>query len=327
MSEFPLRPAKALACAVTLLLCACHGSSGAGIFSSAGPSAGLVDVGNGRRMYVECRGQGLPVVILIGGHRASAGDWAISHTSEPSVGSAVAETTRVCAYDRPGTPVGQQPSRSDAAPQPTTAAEAVRDLHRLQAAADGATSYVLVGHSYGGLIAKLYARNHPQHVAGLVLVDALSEGLQDAETPEQWAIQRLLAMCDITQIPAEYPALERVEIDQSFAQVRAAPALQPTPLAVLSADRPWGPLIPALIASGQLPATTPPDFGYVTDAAQAQAQAALAALVPGSVHIKDTHSGHDIHKDQARLVTHAIRSVVAAARANRSTLRQEASPP
>lgn len=161
MSEFPLRPVKALACAVTLLLCACHGSSGAGIFSSAGPSASLVDVGNGRRMYVECRGQGLPVVILIGGYRASAGDWAISHTSEPSVGSAVGDTTRVCAYDRPGTPVGQQPSRSDAAPQPTTAAEAVRDLHRLQAA-DGATPYVLVGHSYGGLIAKLYARNHPQ---------------------------------------------------------------------------------------------------------------------------------------------------------------------
>lgn len=106
-------------------------------------------------MYAECRGQGLLVVILIGGYCACAGDWAISHTSAPSVGSAMAETTRVCAYDRPGTPVGQQPNRSDAVPQPTTAAEAVRNLHRLQAAADGATPYVLVGHPCGGLIAKL----------------------------------------------------------------------------------------------------------------------------------------------------------------------------
>jgi pimeloyl-ACP methyl ester carboxylesterase len=51
---------------------------------------------------------------------------------------------------------------------------------------------VRVGQSYGGLIVRLYARTYPDDVSGLVLVDALAEGLQDAETPAQWAIQRKL---------------------------------------------------------------------------------------------------------------------------------------
>ena len=39
-----------------------------------------------------------------------------------------ANFTRVCAYDRPGTPVGEKPSRSDPVVQPTTAGNAVADL-------------------------------------------------------------------------------------------------------------------------------------------------------------------------------------------------------
>jgi len=50
-----------------------------------------------------------------------------------------------------------------------------------------------------------------------------------------------------------------------------------------------------------LPADTPPDFGYVTDRAQQEAQANLAALVPGAKHVMNTDSGHEIHKDQPQL--------------------------
>ena len=96
----------------------------------------------------------------------------------------VAQFTRVCACDRPGTPVGEKPSRSDPVPQPTTAGTAVADLHALLTAAGEAGPYVLVAHSYGGLIGRLYASTYPDNVSGLVLVDALSEGLKDAETPE-----------------------------------------------------------------------------------------------------------------------------------------------
>jgi len=183
----------------------------------------------------------------------------------------------VCACDRPGTPVGEKPSRSDPVPQPTTAKDAVADLHALLSAAGEAGPYVLVGHSYGGLIVRLYASTYPKEVSGLVLVDALSEGLQDAETSEQWAIQRKLIQNDDPENVALYPALERVDVDRSLKQIRAAPPLRSVPLVVLSADRPWGPQVPTMITAGKLPADIPPDFGYVTDAAQNKAQERLAA--------------------------------------------------
>jgi pimeloyl-ACP methyl ester carboxylesterase len=179
---------------------------------------------------------------------------------------------------------------------------------------------VLVGQSYGGLIAKLYARTYPHDAAGLVLVDALSEGLREAETPEQWAVQRILMAGNIEESVALYPALERIDPDRSFDQVRAAPPLGPLPLVVLSADRPWGPQVPTLIANGTLPASVPPESGYVTDTAQRKAQAELAALVPGARHIVNTNSGHEIHKEQPQLVTGAIVDVVEAVRAGKTRL-------
>ena len=89
---------------------------------------------------------------------------------------------------------------------------------------------------------------------------------------------------------------------------------------MLSADRPWGPQIPSLIASGALPPDTPQDFGYVIDAAQKPAQEDLAKLVPGAEHITETNSGHDIQNEQPQLVIDAVRKVVDADRDGAETV-------
>jgi len=285
-----------------------------------GNFAGLVDIGGGRKIYLKCSGKGSPTVVLVGGLRASADDWDIAEKSKPTVFAGVGKFTHVCAYDRPGTPVCEKPSRSDAVPQPTTVKDAVADLHALLSAAREAGPFVLVGHSYGGLIVRLYASTYPKEVSGLVLVDALSEGLQDAETREQWPIQRKLIEGDVHEGVALYPALERIDVDRSFAQIRVAPPLGSIPLAVLSADRPWGPQVPPMIAAGKLAADIPPDFGYVTDVAQKKAQERLAKLVPNGKHITNTNSGHEIHKEQPQLVIDAIREVVEAVRSGRRQL-------
>jgi pimeloyl-ACP methyl ester carboxylesterase len=279
-----------------------------------GALGGLVDIGDGRKMYLECRGTGSPTVVLVAGLRGSAEDWNIAEKPGPRVFPEIAKFTKVCAYDRPGTPVGEQPSRSDPVPQPTTAENGVADLHALLSAAGEAGPYVLVAHSYGGLIGRLYASTYPDEVAGLLLVDALSEGLQDAETPQQWAIQRKLIEGDVREGVSEYPALERIDVDNSFDQLRAAPPLRQLPLIVLSADRGWGPRVPAMIEAGTLPADVPRDFGYITDSAQKQAQARLVKLVQNAKHVTDTDSGHEIHKEQPQLVIDAIRDVVEAVR-------------
>ena len=154
----------------------------------------------------------------------------------------------------------------------------------------------------------------------MVLVDALSEGLRDAETADEWAIQRVLLSGDMTEALQLYPEIEQLDADRSFEELIAAPPLRPMPLVVLSADHPWGPLVPGFIADGVLPPDIPRDFGYVTDRAAKEAQARLAASVAGARHVTDTDSGHEIHRDQPQLVIDSIRDVVDAVRAGRTAL-------
>jgi len=278
------------------------------------PIANLFDVGGGRRIYLECRGNGPATVILIGGLRAAADYWNRTDTRPTTVMQGVGEKARVCSYDRPGTVrEGNAFSRSDPIPQPSSERSAVADLHTLLAAADVRGPFVLVGHSYGGSIARLYASTYPDQVSGMVLVDALSEAVADAMSPEQYA-----QLQTSQQVPAEdiaaYPGIERLDADAVNAQLRSAPPIRPMPLTVLSADRLIAPQWQAMIDSGQLPPGTPSDLGAAVDRAQKVSQDFQAQLVPGAVHITETHSGHDIPLDNPSIVITAILDVVAEAR-------------
>jgi pimeloyl-ACP methyl ester carboxylesterase len=285
-----------------------------------------VDIGGGRSMHIECSGTGSPTVVLVSGLRSSAQEWRTTRSEatppSPPVFDELARTHRVCAYDRPGTIVGEGVSRSDPSPQPTDAATAAADLHATLAAAGEPGPFVLVGHSIGGTIVRTYVAGHPGDVQGIVLVDASSEFLQDAEIPEQWAIQRTLMRVDardVAESVAEYPDIELFDIDATFAQLRAAPPLPPMPLVVLSADELLGPSFPAMIAAGAIPTSVPPEFGDVFDAATVEAQARLAALAPGALHVTRTDSGHDIHLVQPQLVVEAVQAVLLAIGEGRST--------
>jgi pimeloyl-ACP methyl ester carboxylesterase len=117
-------------------------------------------------MYMKCRGKGSPTVVFVSGAGDRTETW--SKTLDPSkqaVLPAIAQTNRVCAYDRPGTVLvtgdsleDSEKSRSDPVPQPTTLQDGARDLHALLSASGERGPYVVVGHSIGGAIAELYAR-------------------------------------------------------------------------------------------------------------------------------------------------------------------------
>jgi pimeloyl-ACP methyl ester carboxylesterase len=152
--------------------------------------ARLVDIG-GRNVYLECRGTGSPTVILESGYRDRGDPWSLNQfelAGATMVLPGVSAFTRVCTYDRPGTAIilddVLQPSRSDPVPMPRTAPDVVAELQALLRAGKVHDPYVLVGHSFGGLFVRLYTSIHPVRVAGLVLVDALSEGVRARMTPD-----------------------------------------------------------------------------------------------------------------------------------------------
>jgi pimeloyl-ACP methyl ester carboxylesterase len=280
-----------------------------------------VNVGNGRSMYIECRGQGSPTVLLLSGLIGASDLWHAAGQKPPTVYGSVARSTRVCAYDRPGTLRSDgAPSRSDPVPQPTTTQDAVHDLDALLKAADVPGPYVLAAHSYGGLIARVFASEHPDEVKGIVFVDALAPELRAQMTPQDWTTWKRLNGPQPSMID-DYPAIERIDFDASLDAVVAAAPLRPMPVVVLTASQKWAEELPKLIDEGQLPPDTPRDFGEVMDRAWAAAQNELAALVPGAVHITNTHSGHNIMIDNAPVVIRSIRRVVNAVRAGRSSLK------
>ena len=173
---------------------------------------------------------------------------------------------------------------------------------------------------YGGLIARVFASEHPDDVKGIVFVDALGPEVRAQMTPQEWTTWKQLNGPRPAMIE-DYPAIERIDFDESLDAVVAAAPLRPMPVVVLTASQKWAEELPKLIDAGQLPADTPRDFGEVMDRAWAAAQNELAALVPGALHITNTHSGHNIMIDNAPVVIRSIRRVVNAVRAGRSSLK------
>jgi pimeloyl-ACP methyl ester carboxylesterase len=278
-----------------------------------GDFAGLVDIG-GRKLYLECHGEGSPTVVLVAGGGSSARYWTddLLQPDAPRqmVMPAVAEFAHVFAYDRPGTYafIGEEifPPRSDAIPQPRTTEDMVDELHALLQAADVPGPYILAGHSQGGFVSRLYAATYPDEVIGLVLIDAYSELIEDLMPPEKWqALVRLnqeLGGGPVPEIPG-YGDAETTRYGASNAVVRAAVAaspLPPMPLAVLAHGKPFPQAADATgFAPGELE-----EFLLAANEAQAR-------LVPDGRFWLATESGHDIHQDQPELVIEAIRQVVA----------------
>jgi pimeloyl-ACP methyl ester carboxylesterase len=291
--------------------------------AASGDFSGLVDIG-GRKIYMECRGQGSPTVILESGAGAWADIWSRDYKQPAGqrtmVIPGVAQFTHVCAYDRPGTigdvnpdldPHGPPfyPSRSDPVPQPRTSKDMVADLHALLQAAHVPGPYVLVGHSAGGLVVRLYASTYPGEVVGMVLLDSTHVDVwhrfRAALTPEQWAQFEALTISN-RELEAVYPDAERLWTapmadTPTTEQVRQAQALRPMPLVVLSHGIPFA-------------APTPDWPSDKMEGIMTALQEDLAKLVPNAHYAIATKSAHNIHQDQPELVIAAIREVVEAVR-------------
>jgi pimeloyl-ACP methyl ester carboxylesterase len=267
-----------------------HGAEASGALSE----EMLVDIG-GRRLYIKCIGEGNPTVILEHGMATESGSW-------EQVQQAVAQFTRVCAFDRAGR------GQSDPAPRPRTSNDMVDDLHTLLVSAQVSGPYILAGNSLGGFNARLYAHTYPDEVVGIVLVDSMHPGqfarFEEALPPES---------------PGEPEGLRWFR--QSFTRDYKDPAKNPEGFDQLTsheqgrAVKSLGDLPMTVLASGEFRLRIPdPGLAARMHALWQDLQRDLAGLSTRSKFVAVEDSGHFIQIDKPQAVVDAIREMVEQAR-------------
>jgi pimeloyl-ACP methyl ester carboxylesterase len=246
----------------------------------------LVDVG-GHRLYVTCAGSGSPTIVLEAEFGGDSGDWRETQRD-------LARTTRTCAYDRAG--LGSSVGR----PGVHDASDEIRDLQQLLFSARIPPPYVLAGHSYGGLLTRLYAHAHPRDVAGLVLVDAPG---RDA-TERQLAIWPKSVEPDARKEAAE-PVVNGVDLRSSETLDARVRSLGDLPLVVIEAGH-----------HEQIFGTDDTPLRRAEERLWSRMQSELAALSSDHVFVLARRSDHFVQRidGQPEVVTGAVRAVVRAAR-------------
>lgn len=270
------------------------------------PPGELVDVG-GYRLHINCTGTGSPTVVIVAG----AGDW--STTWGGVVQPEVAKTTRVCTYDRAGL------GWSEEASLPSDAARFARELHTLLQNANVPGPYVMVGHSLGGFIVRVFAHDYASEVSGVVLIDSMNPKQvtqsQADSLAQMFSFQAVLARFGVGRLLVKLPAI--------------APSMPPSEEAYY----------PLYIRPGSLQAGAKEYQALPASAAEAAAvktfgdlplivltaglndnpgwpawQTELLELSSNSQHLFAENSGHTIQRDEPEAAVAAILQVVEQAR-------------
>jgi len=278
----------------------------------------LVRAGN-FRLNLYCIGQGKATVLLEAGLADSLDSWS-------RVQPAIAQFTRVCSYDRAGY------GSSDPGPMPRTSDRIASELHEALRSAGERPPYLLVGHSYGGYIVRVFNGDYPDQVAGIVLVDSTQED-QYKLLPRAWVkmgaqmrsrahrqafwaplyvdlgIARLQLLMQRRQPPpgllqSKYlkaRASEFENIEVSAEQARAADHIAHTPLVVLTAGK-------TIDAALQVVLSAQDQRAYQdTWVNVLQLRLAHLSMIARRVIVAD--SGHDMPSDRPDAIVSAVREL------------------
>ena len=220
-------------------------------------------------LAIACRGEGSGPTVVFSSGLDTGGD------AFTLLAFRLQDRARLCTYDRAGVASSPPLAAGDPAPWPGSAADA---LVETLADAGERPPYVLVGWSYGGMVAQAFATRHPDLTAGLVL--------EDSAVPEQF----------VDPVWGNDPWVDgdrEVDEGQTVAELSEVD-FGGLPVVVLTQDE-----MPAKLADRWQ--------GY---------QERLAASSSNAIHLRALRSGHEIHSDAESLELAAITEVVEAARGN-----------
>ena len=269
------------------------------------PPGQMVDVG-GYRLHINCTGTGSPTVVI----EAGRSDWSLGWSG---VQPGVAKITRVCSYDRAGL------GYSETGPLPRDAAQFARELDLLLRRANVPGPYVLAGHSLGGLPLRVYAHEHPDQVAGVVLIDSLSPSQAKGPVPDASSrnasqargpsIPSILARFGVVRLFIKPTGAIAPEAEQAYAAFsvtrRSAEAWadegrgMPASLDQAYAVKSFGDL-PLIVLTARLNQ----EAGWQAN------QTGLLQLSSNSQQLFAEQSGHNINSDQPQAAVEAIVKMV-----------------
>jgi len=282
--------------------------------TSTPPPGRLVDIG-GHRLHLWCIGDGAPAVILDTGLGGTSTGWGF-------VQPEIARFTRVCAYDRAG--IGY----SDPGQSPRTARRIASELAELLARGRIDRPVVLVGASSGGFNVRVFASDHPEQAAGLVLVDASHED-QAHQVPRLARFAPLLSTIGVFRLlgvsfgPSEESLAPSVQQFGRATRFRASgyraaadeiTHIRESASEVRTSRRRL--TIPVLVVTG----------GRGADSNWRRLQRDQTSLSERGCLIIAENSGHVVPTDQPKVVVDAIRAVVETARGHDVPLCGTASP-
>ncbi|MCH6553751.1 MAG: alpha/beta hydrolase [Acidobacteria bacterium] len=302
------------------------------------PPGRMVDVG-GYRLHLYCTGEGNPTVVLDSGLPGTSLSW---RWVQPEVAS----FTRVCSYERAGL------GWSEAGPRPRTSRQIVAELRTLLNHAGIEGPYVLVGHSFGGFTARLFASQYPEEVVGMVLVDPIhpQEWLPLAKEARRKLVGgarmsrygALLARLGIARLVAFLGSVGAARLARGVVRIMTVGVIRRQEQMVAPGGKlpaQWRPVVRSFwlqpkayeAMAGQIESlpesakqvAAAGGFGEMPlvvmsagnpDATRIQQQEEAARLSTKGEHVIAPHSGHWIQLDQPQLVAEAIRKVVESAR-------------
>jgi len=295
------------------------------------PVGKLVNIGS-HQLHIHSMGEGSPSVIFESGGASWSLDWNLVQTE-------VAKFTKACSYDRAGF------GWSEPGPQPRTSEQIVTELHTLLAKAEIKKPYVLVGASFGGHTARLFAKKFPEEVAGVILLDARHEAI-NSKMPPAWKrletagkgmYQFMLLASRLGMLnllgklmgeKATPPIVMKLppEIRTTYLEVGFQPRYFQSNLDELAASGESDRQLSATGSLGDIPLTVIrhgiPDLFASMPAEQSrqaeivwqELQMELGTLSSNSQLMVAEKSGHGIQIDQPDIVVDAIRQMVASIR-------------
>jgi pimeloyl-ACP methyl ester carboxylesterase len=235
-----------------------------------------VDLGT-HKLNIICTGApgARPVVLLEAGGGGTSAAW-------KAVQAALPATIRACAYDRAGS------GKSDPGPQPRTMDAEAADLHLLLEKSGITEPIVFVGQSIGGILARLYLHKYPDLVAGMLLVDPTDEDSVVFNT----RVNRWIKVRELEDSLGE--GARTVAKDRQSNPV----PLGNRPLIVIGAGK-----------REQPPGTSAEQWTAMRSERDARVKE-LSNLSRNSKFVLDPDSGHNVERDDPKLVAKAIQDLV-----------------